>query len=103
MILRDDAELYQGVPSKVKLANPDAGTVAFVHYDQRRPGLLTLDHYLDAVLTGLDQRDGAGSERRDGTGELGFERLRVRPVVEGHVAEAKAVVRQPQREVTHGG
>jgi hypothetical protein len=55
VILRDDAELYQGVPSKVTLANPDAGTVAFVNYDQRRPGLLTLDHYLDAVLAGLSE------------------------------------------------
>jgi hypothetical protein len=55
VILRDDAELYEGVPSKVTLANPDAGTVAFVHYDQRRPGLLTLDHYLDAVLSGLNE------------------------------------------------
>jgi hypothetical protein len=54
MILRDDAELFQGVPSKVTLGNPDAGTLAFVNYDQRRPGLLTLDHYLDTVLAGLN-------------------------------------------------
>lgn len=55
VILREDAELYQGVPSKVTLANPDAGTVAFVNYDQRRPGFVTLDHYLDAVLASLNE------------------------------------------------
>jgi len=39
----------------VKLGNPDAGTLAFVHYDQRRAGLPTLDHYLDAVLAGINE------------------------------------------------
>jgi Ca2+/Na+ antiporter len=69
VILREDAELYQGVPSRVTLADPAAGAVAFVNYERKAPGLLTLDHYLDAVLerlnaAGLDARQ---SERADVT------------------------------------
>ena len=64
VILRDDAELYRGVPSKVTLADPDAGTVAFINHEQRRPGLLTLDHYLDAVLARLNE-SGLGAEQSD--------------------------------------
>lgn len=67
VILREDADMYRGVPSRVTLADPDAGTVAFLNYDRRAPGLLSLDHYLDVVLgrlneSGLEARQ---SERTD--------------------------------------
>jgi hypothetical protein len=66
-LMRGDAELFKGVPAKVKLADPDAGTVAFIDDEPRPPGLLSLDHYLDRVLqnqkaSGLEPRQ---KERRD--------------------------------------
>jgi hypothetical protein len=58
-ILRDDAEIYSEVPSQVTFADPDAAAVAFLNYERKGPGLLTLDHYLDAVLESLN---GSGLE-----------------------------------------
>jgi hypothetical protein len=49
-LMRRDAELFQGVPAKVKLADPDAGTVVFINDEPKPLGLLSLDHYLDRVL-----------------------------------------------------
>jgi hypothetical protein len=87
VILRDDAELYRGVPSKVTLANPDAGTVAFINYEQRRPGLVTLDHYLDAVLAGLNESglEAEQSGRSDVTvGKASARRMALTWKEEGH-------------------
>jgi hypothetical protein len=66
-LMRGDTELFKGVPAKVKLADPDAGTVAFIDDEPKPPGLLSLDHYLDRVLqnqkaSGLEPRQ---KERRD--------------------------------------
>jgi hypothetical protein len=63
-IMRPDAELFASVPAKVKLADPDAGTVVFINDEPRGLGFVSLDHQLDLVLerqkaSGLDpkQRD----------------------------------------------
>ena len=67
VILEKDAEMYSEVPSKVTLADPEAGTVAFLNQEGKPPGLLTLDHYLDAVLARLRESglSAEQSERRD--------------------------------------
>ncbi len=51
-LLREDADLFTSVPAKLKLADPDAGTVAFINDEPKPMGLLSLDHYLDSVLKG---------------------------------------------------
>lgn len=66
-LLEKDAEVFASVPAKVKLADPDAGTVAFINDEPKPLGWLSLDHYLDAVLAsqnegGLDPKQ---KERRD--------------------------------------
>jgi hypothetical protein len=66
VILRDDAEIYEEVPSKVALADPDAGAVVFLNYERKGPGLPTLDVYLDAVLEGL-KRSGIEATQADRT------------------------------------
>lgn len=66
VILSEDAEIYQEVPSKVSLADPDAGAVAFLNYERRGPGTSTLDMYLDAVLEGL-QRSGIEATQTERT------------------------------------
>jgi hypothetical protein len=62
--LRQDAPLFAGVPAKVKLADPDAGTVVFINDEPKGLGFQSLDHQLDLMLerqkaSGLDpkQRD----------------------------------------------
>jgi hypothetical protein len=55
-LLRPDAELFAGVSAKVKLADPDAGTVAFLDDEPRPLGFVSLDHHLDGILEG--QREG---------------------------------------------
>jgi hypothetical protein len=68
-LLRRDAELFASVPAKVKLADPDAGTVAFVNDEPRPLGFVSLDHHLDGILEG--QREGGlepkQRDRRDTT------------------------------------
>jgi hypothetical protein len=66
-LMKGDAELFKGVPAKVRLADPDAGTVAFIDDEPKPPGLLSLDHYLDSVLSaqsaaGLEPKQ---KDRRD--------------------------------------
>jgi hypothetical protein len=66
-LLREDATLFAGVPAKVKLADPDAGTVVFINDEPRGPGFVSLDHQLDRILesqreNGLEPRQ---HERRD--------------------------------------
>lgn len=65
--LKQDAELFAGVPAKVKLADPDAGTVVFINDERKGPGFVSLDHQLDRVLerqrqSGLEPRQ---HDRRD--------------------------------------
>jgi hypothetical protein len=66
-LLEKDAELFASVPAKVKLADPDAGTVAFINDEPRPIGMLSLDHYLDAILEGQKEGglDPKQKERRD--------------------------------------
>jgi hypothetical protein len=68
-MLRRDAELFASVPAKVKLADPDAGTVAFLNDEPRPLGFVSLDHHLDGVLE--SQREGGLEptqyDRRDTT------------------------------------
>jgi hypothetical protein len=68
-LLRGDAELFASVPAKVKLADPDAGTVAFINDEPRPLGFVSLDHHLDGILEG--QREGGlepkQHDRRDAT------------------------------------
>jgi len=66
-LLRQDATLFAGVPAKVKLADPDAGTVVFINDEPKGPGFVSLDHQLDRILeqqreNGLEPRQ---HERRD--------------------------------------
>jgi hypothetical protein len=66
-LLKDDAALFASVPAKVKLADPEAGTVAFINDELKPMNLLSLDHYLDNVLqaqkeSGLEPKQ---KERRD--------------------------------------
>lgn len=66
-LLEKEAPLFATVPAKVRLADADAGAVAFLNDELQPPGLLSLDHYLDALLesqkrAGLDARQ---LERRD--------------------------------------
>lgn len=65
--LRQDATVFAGVPAKVKLADPDAGTVVFINDELKGPGFVSLDHQLDRILeqqreSGLEPRQ---HERRD--------------------------------------
>ncbi len=66
-MLEKDAEVFASVPAKVKLADPDAGTVAFINDEPKPLGMLSLDHYLDGVLQA--QKEGGlapkQKERRD--------------------------------------
>ncbi len=68
-LLRQDAELFASVPAKVKLADPDAGTVAFINDESKPLGFVSLDHHLDGILEG--QRQGGlepeQHDRRDTT------------------------------------
>jgi hypothetical protein len=66
-LLRQDAPLFAGVPAKVKLADPDSGTVVFINDEARGLGFVSLDHQLDRVLeaqreSGLEPSQ---HERRD--------------------------------------
>ncbi len=66
-LMSPEGELFRGVPAKVKLADAEAGTVAFINDEPKPPGLLSLDHYLDRVLevqkeAGLEPKQ---RERRD--------------------------------------
>jgi len=66
-LLRNDAGIFQEVQAKVKLADPDAGTVAFLDDEPRPLGFVSLDHHLDGVLekqkeSGLDPKQ---EDRRD--------------------------------------
>ncbi len=66
-LMSREGELFRGVPAKLKLADPEAGTVAFINDEPKPPGLLSLDHYLDRVLE-LQKEAGlepAQRERRD--------------------------------------
>jgi hypothetical protein len=63
-LLEKDAELFASVPAKVKLADPDAGTVAFLNDEPRSPGLLTLDHYLDGILE-AQKESGLAPKQKD--------------------------------------
>lgn len=49
-LMRGDAGIFKSVPAKVRLADPDAGTVAFINDETKPPRLLSLDHYLDGVI-----------------------------------------------------
>jgi hypothetical protein len=60
-LLEEDAQLFAAVPAKVRLADPDAGAVAFINDEPQPPGLLSLDNYLDSVLAAQRQ---AGLESR---------------------------------------
>lgn len=62
--LKKDAELFLGVPAKVKLADPDAGIVAFVNDEPKPIGWLSLDHYLDAILQ-AQQEGGLAPQQRN--------------------------------------
>jgi hypothetical protein len=48
--LRHDAPVFAGVPAKVKLADPDAGTVVFINDEPKGLGFQSLDHQLDLML-----------------------------------------------------
>jgi hypothetical protein len=68
-LMRNDAGLFASIPAKVKLANPEAGTVIFLNDEPKGMGFVSLDHSLDRVLEGqrelgLEPRQ---LERRDVT------------------------------------
>jgi hypothetical protein len=63
-MLRKDAELFASVPAKVKLADPDAGTAAFIDDEPRPLGFVSLDHHLDGVLE-AQREGGLEPEQRD--------------------------------------
>jgi len=67
--MRKDAGLFAGVPAKVKLASPDAGTVVFINDEPKGVGFASLDHALDRVLQGQREAglEPVQHERRDVT------------------------------------
>jgi len=64
VILRRDAELYRNVPSRVTLAQPDAGAVAFINQVEKPLGLANLDQYLDGFLANV-RNGGIDAEQTD--------------------------------------
>lgn len=67
--LRKDADLFASVPAKVKLADPDAGTVVFINDEPRGLAFVSLDQALDRVLDNQRQNglEPVQRERRDAT------------------------------------
>jgi len=67
--LRPDAGIFATVPAKVKLADPDSGTVVFINDEPKGLDFVSLDHALDRVLENQRQNglEPTQHERRDAT------------------------------------